>query len=294
MSAKYKSPFVLEIIDEDGPSDEELVATAQAGNKDSLETLVRRHQPWVFNLAVRMLWSRDLAEDATQEILVKAITKLSTFRGLSRFRTWFYRLAVNHLLNMRKTRLEERQMTLTDFGRSLDGTPDFDLPDQNSVPVDLALIVEETSATCMTAMLMCLDRRQRMAFILGEIFGVSSELGGEVMEISPDNFRQILSRARHDLYQFMQQKCGLVNQANPCRCAKKTRSFMAAGYVDANRRQFTANRLARINEVTSNRVAELQHLDRQHAELFRAHGLLESPDLATKLRNLVTTSNFDV
>jgi RNA polymerase sigma factor (sigma-70 family) len=294
MSAKYKSPFVLETTDQDCPSDEELAATALAGDKDSLETLVRRHQPWVFNLAVRMLWSRDLAEDATQEILVKAITKLSTFRGLSRFRTWFYRLAVNHLLNMRKTQMEERQMTLTDMGRSLDGTPDLDLPDPNSVPVDLPLIVEETSATCMTAMLMCLDRRQRMAFILGEIFGVSSELGGEVMEISPDNFRQILSRARHDLYQFMHAKCGLVNRANPCRCAKKARGFMAAGYVDASRRQFTANRLAQINEITSNRLAELQDLDRQHAELFRAHGLLESSDLATKLRELVITSNFDV
>jgi RNA polymerase sigma factor (sigma-70 family) len=293
-AAKYGNPFALEPERTEMPSDEELATTAQAGNKDALETLVRRHQPWVFNLAVRMLWSRDLAEDATQEILVKAITKLSTFRGLSRFRTWFYRLAVNHLLNMRTTQLEERRMTLTNMGLLLDSTPDLDLPDPNSVPVDLALIIEETSATCMTAMLMCLDRRQRVAFILGEIFGVSSELGGEVMEISPDNFRQILSRARHDLYQFMQEKCGLVNQANPCRCTKKTRGFMDAGYVDANRRQFTADRLARISEVTSNRLAELQDLDRQHAELFREHGFLESPDLAAKLRELVATSNFEV
>jgi DNA-directed RNA polymerase specialized sigma24 family protein len=54
----------------------------------------------------------------------------------------------------------------------------------------------------ITAMLMCLDRRQRLAFILGEIFGETSEAGAEAMEVSPDNFRQLLSRARHDLYQF--------------------------------------------------------------------------------------------
>jgi hypothetical protein len=44
--------------------------------------------------------------------------------------------------------------------------------------------------------------------------------------VSPANFRQLLSRARHDLYQFMNNKCGLVNQSNPCRCARKAAVFM--------------------------------------------------------------------
>jgi hypothetical protein len=125
------------------PSDEELVPRAQAGDKDALDKLVRRHQPWVFNIAIRMLWHREVAEDATQEILIKVVTKLSTFRGQSQFRTWLYRIAVNHLLNVRKSAAEEVTTTFTDMGHSLDDTPDLDLPDPKAMPVDLPVLVEE-------------------------------------------------------------------------------------------------------------------------------------------------------
>src|ERR1700730_10470184 len=275
-----------------GLADEELVSNAQAGDKDALEKLVRRHQYWVFNIALRMVWYREVAEDATQEILIKVVTKLSTFRGQSRFRTWLYRIAFNHLLNVRKSEFEEQSISFTDMGRALDETPDFDLPDPKSVPVELPLLVEEARIGCMTGMLVCLDRRQRLAFILGEYFGVTSEVGGEVMEVSPDNFRQLLSRARRDLYQFMNEKCGLVNAANPCRCAKKTRAFMQAGYVNPDRMEFTKGRLASVSDVAPHRLNELETLDRKHAELFRDHGFLAAPDLATKLRELISQSGF--
>jgi len=288
-----RNPFAEVDPQDSAPADEELASSALTGNKDSLETLVRRHQPWVFNIALRMLWRRDRAEDATQEILIKVVTKLSTFRGQSKFRTWLYRIAFNHLLNVRKSEIEDHSVTFTDMGRALDETPDWDLPDPKSVPVELPLLVEEARVGCMTAMLMCLDRRQRMAFILGEYFGVTSEVGGEVMEVSPENFRQLLSRARRDLYQFMHEKCGLVNAANPCRCAKKTRSYMEAGYVDPARLEFTKGRLATINQIAPHRLDELQKLDRKHAELFRDHGFLAPPDLAAKLRELIRESGFD-
>jgi RNA polymerase sigma factor (sigma-70 family) len=288
-----RNPFTEVDPKDDATADEELVSSALAGNKDSLEQLVRRHQPWVFNICMRMVWRRDLAEDATQEILIKVVTKLSTFRGQSKFRTWLYRIAFNHLLNVRKTEFEDPSVTFTDMGRALDETPDLELPDPRSVPVELPLLVEEARVGCMTAMLMCLDRRQRMAFILGEYFGATSDVGGEVMDVSPDNFRQLLSRARRDLYQFMNDKCGLVNTANPCRCAKKTRSYIQAGYVDPDRLEFTKGRLATINEIAPHRLNELQELDRKHAELFRDHGFLAPPDLAAKLRELISRSGFD-
>jgi sigma-70-like protein len=187
----------------------------------------------------------------------------------------------------------EERMTFADLGHSLDNTPNLDLPDPQTVPVELPLLVEETRLSCMNAMLLCLDRRQRMVFILGEIFGMSSEVGAEVIEISPDNFRQLLSRARRDLYQFMSDKCGLVNVANPCRCTKKTRGFMKAGYIDPNRLQFTKNRLASVADIAPHRLDELDSLDRKHAELFRENAFLAPADLATKLRELITGSGFD-
>jgi len=57
----------------------------------ALDALVRRHQSWVFNLALRMVWRREVAEDATQEILIKAVTHLGSFEGRSKFSTWLHR-----------------------------------------------------------------------------------------------------------------------------------------------------------------------------------------------------------
>ena len=80
------------------PEDVALVARVQAGNRQALETLLARHQPWIYNILVRMLYHPAEAEDATQEVLIKVLTKLSTFEGRSSFRTWLYRIVVNHAL----------------------------------------------------------------------------------------------------------------------------------------------------------------------------------------------------
>lgn len=141
-------------------------------------------------------------------------------------------------------------------------------------------------------MLMCLDRRQRLAFILGEVLGESSEVGGAALGESSANFRQLLSRARQDLYQFMNDKCGLVNPANPCRCARKASGFMRNGWLDPKNLQFSKDRIAAVREVAADRMDQLHSLDREHAELYRAQPFLTGPDLAQKLREILTQSSF--
>ena len=69
------------------PGDRELVCQAQGGNREALEQLITRHQAWIYNIVLRMVYLPQDAEDATQEILVKLMTKLSTFGGNSSFRT---------------------------------------------------------------------------------------------------------------------------------------------------------------------------------------------------------------
>jgi len=140
------------------PEDRELVRRAQAGNREALEQLIRRHQAWIYNIVLRMVYLPQDAEDATQEILVKLITKLSTFAGRSSFRTWLYRIVVNHVLNMNRTRADAAGWTFTRYGDALDATPDLDLPDPKSVPADVQLLVDEARIGCTSGMLLCLDR----------------------------------------------------------------------------------------------------------------------------------------
>jgi hypothetical protein len=91
----------------------------------------------------------------------------------------------------------------------------------------------------------------------------------------------------------MNNKCGLVNPANPCRCARKANGFMRNGWLDAPNLQFSKDRIADIRDVAADRLDELQSLDRQHAELYRMQPFLAGPDLAQKLREILSTSGFD-
>ena len=98
------NPFT-EIADGD-TTDTDLVEQAKNGDRAALEKLVLRHQAWIYNIAVRMVFQPQDAEEVTQEVLVKVITKLSTFKGESKFRTWLYRIAANHVLNMKRRSAE--------------------------------------------------------------------------------------------------------------------------------------------------------------------------------------------
>ena len=268
-------------------SDEALASRAVAGDRAALEALIARHAPWIFNIAVRMVWRRDDAADVTQEVLVKVMTRLSSFRGESAFRTWLYRIVVNHVINWKKKQPLERLPRAFDaFRASLDDAGDAPTPDEpGGVPP--AILEYEAKVGCMLAMLMCLDRRQRAVFVLGEILGVTDRFGAEVVETTPENFRQILARSRRDLYSFMNGKCGLVNAENPCRCARKTRGFIDKGYVDPRNLQFASARLVQIRSVSAGRVRELEAIERAHAELFRDHPVLSPPDEVAWIRRLV-------
>src|SRR5262245_12130930 len=105
--------------------DSELVERVRAGSRKDLERLLGRHQPWIYNIARRMLYLHEDAEDATQEILMKVVTKLSTFETRSSFRTWLYRVVVNHLLNVRRQRLRTQAWTFIRYDAALGGTADL-------------------------------------------------------------------------------------------------------------------------------------------------------------------------
>ncbi|WP_342380322.1 RNA polymerase sigma factor [Myxococcus stipitatus] len=259
----------------DTDGDHGLVARAVDGSKDALRELVARHQPFVYNLSLKMCGRREDAEDLTQEVFVKVITSLRTFRAESAFRTWLYRLTVNHLLKSRRRGME---VLVDDFQTYFDRISA--VPDEAMTPQELrdgASTVEELRIRCTTGMLMCLDREQRIIYVLGELFGVGHQLGGELMEISPGNFRVRLSRARKDLYSWMNQRCGLVNSANPCRCEKKTRGYVRSGAVDPEHLVFNTDYVTRIEALTRSGSSEvIDTVEQLHQRVFLEHPLQAS------------------
>jgi RNA polymerase sigma factor (sigma-70 family) len=283
------NPFTPD--DAEDARDRALVEAARGGDRAALAALVGRHQRFLYNLALRMVYAPQDAEDATQEILVKAITKLEGFEGRSRFRTWLYRIATNHLLNLRRLPREER-LTFRSFAEGLDRAEDGELPDPRQVPVDVRLLVEEAKVGCTMAMLMCLDREQRLVYALGEVLGATDAVAAEVLDVSRDTFRQKLYRARRDLHGFMNEKCGLVNPQRPCRCERKTRAYVKAGYVDPERLVWARERVQRVREVAARSAPALPGYDGLCADLHREGPFQEVADLAGRLRQVVESPAF--
>ena len=78
-------------------------ALAASGDRVAFERLYRRHVDRVYTLCARMAGDRTRAEELTQDVFVRAWEKLHLFRGESSFGTWIHRLAVNVVLNARKS-----------------------------------------------------------------------------------------------------------------------------------------------------------------------------------------------
>ena len=120
-----------------------------------------------------MLYHPQDAKGATQEILIKILTRLSSLEGRSNFRTWLYRIVVNHLPNVKRSQVEDPAISFRILGEELDLTPDLDLPEPKAAWPNTNLLVTEALLACTSGMLLRLDREQRLAYILGGIFSIS-------------------------------------------------------------------------------------------------------------------------
>lgn len=257
-----------------------LLESALGGDSRALNSLLAGVRDWVFNVVRRMLLNPQESEDAAQEILVKIAVNLSAYdASRAAFRTWCYRIAVNHAMSMKRGSMEQVIEGFDWYARGLDETPDRDLPADELSNPETQVLIEEAKASCTLGMLLCLDREQRMALILSDFMGLSDRKAAELLVISHDAFRKRLSRARRDLHEFMDNRCGLVNTSNPCRCSRKMRSFMEQGWISATDPKFSAPHLARLKEKAAALDCEHEDFRRpEYDEVFRSHPHYEMPE----------------
>jgi RNA polymerase sigma factor (sigma-70 family) len=213
---------------------EDIARKALDGDREALDALVRTLQGDIYGLALRMLWNREDAEDATQEILIRIVTRLSQFGFRSRLKTWAYRLAVNHVLDVKKSAIERLHLSFERFADDLGNG----LQPESASDTEQSLLIDEVKVGCSLAMLQCLDRPHRAAYVLGEVMEFSGPEAGEVLAISPELFRKRLQHAREAVLGFLRSHCGLVSDAAPCRCHRRVRSASLAEADEARPLQF--------------------------------------------------------
>lgn len=243
--------------------DATLVAAAQEGSRAALEKLVREMQRPVFNLAIRMLGHAADAEDATQEILIIVITHLGDVRDTGAAGAWAFRIACRHLVHVRRRgRLEARRFTFRSFASDLEDGLD-DLPDEAVQDLETQAMVEEIKIGCTLALLTCLSRRLRAAYVLGEVFDLSDAEAASALEIDAAAFRQRLRRARSLVSGFVESRCGIVTTSAKCRCERRVAQALRLGRVEKGKRHLPATEgpAPSISDVR----AEVERLERDRA-----------------------------
>jgi RNA polymerase sigma factor (sigma-70 family) len=196
---------------------ETLARHALEGDPEALDTLVRALQDDIYRLALRMLWNREDAEDATQEILVRIVTRLSQFEFRSQLKTWAFRLSVNYILDLKKSPIERFGLTFERFADDLvEGIQPASVDETHR-----SVLIDEVKVSCSLAMLQCLDRPHRIAFVLGDIMEFSGPEAAEVLQIEPALFRKRLQLAREAVHRFIRSHCGLVSDDAACGCHRR-------------------------------------------------------------------------
>lgn len=215
-----------------------LIEQATAGNKDALETIILSVQDLVFNLSLRMLGTFPDAEDASQDILLKVITHLSSFKRDSSFSTWVFSIAINHLKNYRKHMFAKFPLSFEFYGDDILNGKIDDVPDLTQ-DVEKSILAEELKMSCTNVMLQCLDVESRCIFILGTMFKVDSRIAGDILGITAEAYRQRLSRIRKKMADFLRDYCGEYGNGK-CRCINRVNYAIQNHRISPAHLDFTA------------------------------------------------------
>ncbi len=205
------------------------VAAAQNGDRKALEEVLSSVEDLIHSLARRILVNPEDAREATQEILIQILTKLSTFRNESAFSTWAYQVAVRYLIAAKKHRDRNLGLTFEMFAADLETGLISDPPEAP----DQALLLNELRISCTMAMLLCLSLDLRLAYVLGDVFELDHLEASKILELTPATFRKRLSRARASVEAFTSRHCGLVASEAKCRCPRRLPAAIKGGRIQA-------------------------------------------------------------
>ena len=186
--------------------DRSAVARVISGDEGAFEELVRRHERTVYNLAFRLLGSREDALDAAQDSFLRCYRALPRFRGEASFRTWLTGIAIN-VCRSRLASAEHRQRRLThDLTRPDPATGEpvpLPLPDPAPDPESLAR-ASEIRSTLVRA-LGALSPEHREVLLLREMSGLEYLQMAAALGCANGTVKSRIARARAALRQALEE-----------------------------------------------------------------------------------------
>ena len=174
-------------------NEKELVRKAKKGDKRAFSELVNQYSERVYNLALRILRNKEDAEDILQETFLTVLEKMGSFDGRSTFFTWIYRIATNaSLMKLRRKKIIYSEFPDNpELEKSVENTAFIDWsqdPTADLYDVELKKILDKSINE--------LPEIYRTVFILRDLEYLSIKETGKILEISEENVKIRLRRAR--------------------------------------------------------------------------------------------------
>lgn len=186
-------------------AERELIERAQSGDQLAFHALVMLYRPRVYRLVNNILRDEADTEDVVQDIFLRLLGALGTFRHESSFFTWIYRIAVNAARSSQASRAREAHL-VTDSGSLLleeAFSSEADQPQAFHVRSELARMMEYALTE--------LQANQREAFLLREIDGLSYAEIAVLMHCPVGTVRSRISRAKSHLAERLAGSVSLDN-----------------------------------------------------------------------------------
>lgn len=167
-----------------GPEDSALLARAQEGDVDAFAEIVRRYEPHVRRVLLRLLDDDRDVEEATQDCFVQAWRNLDRFRGQSALFTWLYRIAVNEAL----ARLRRKRMPTADLE---DDQERADMRDEPHIAAE-----SDELGEFLAGRIRMLTPDYRVPLVLRDVVGLSNEEVADILDLSIAATKSRIHRAR--------------------------------------------------------------------------------------------------
>lgn len=175
------------------------------------EKLIEQFGDKISRLSHRMIWDKELAKEASQEVWYEILKSLKNFRSESNISTWIYTISKRTIINYAQN---ERILKSTDLDAHFNlETIDYHGQEQNKKEW-----VKEQCDYCLTAFCHCLTNDARLVFLFRDIAELTDYEIAQIMDLKEDNIRQIAFRSREKVRKFMQKDCVLINPQGSCKC----------------------------------------------------------------------------
>jgi len=178
-------------------TDHQLIQQVLQGDAQRFGILVERYQDYVFTIIVRMLRSKEEAEEVSQDTFVKAFISLSSFRGEAKFSSWLYRIAYRKALDFIKANKKHRAVSLLE-----------EITEGNMIAIEDALdqLLSQERKQMIANAIQQLDATDATIVTLYYYEDASVREIATIVSLSEDNVKVKLYRSRKKLYALLKQR----------------------------------------------------------------------------------------